>query len=194
WKDMAPEEILVRRLQLGLLAALIVLPLTGWLVNTYNWQSKPQPIAFNHLLHAGNRQIACAYCHRGAENGVYAGAPSVQDCMFCHQNFNPATFSPYKQPAEGQPDPDQKWRDEVAKLKGYIDGKKGISWFKYYDMPEHVKFSHKAHINAGFDCVKCHGDVASMPVIKMQQKMTMGFCVTCHRDNHAPTDCTTCHR
>ncbi len=27
----------------------------------------PQPIAFSHLLHAGELQVQCLYCHSGAE-------------------------------------------------------------------------------------------------------------------------------
>ena len=26
------------------------------------------------------------------------------------------------------------------------------------------------------------------------QKFEMGFCIQCHRDNHATHDCFTCHR
>lgn len=195
---MAPEELLVKRLQYGGLIALIVIPLLMLIVNEYNWRPQPQPIAFNHALHAGTRQIACVYCHRGAQNGYYAGVPAVQDCANCHQNF--PNYSPYKPKPESGPDPDAKWRDEVGKLKTYIDGKKSISWFKNYDLPEHVKFAHKAHLNAklangqAIDCNQCHGDVKTMEVIQLNEKTTMGWCVTCHRENGAPTDCTTCHR
>ena len=195
---MAPEELLVKRLQYGGLIAMIVIPLLMLAVNEYNWRPQPQPIAFNHALHAGKRQIACVYCHRGTQNGYFAGVPSVQDCANCHQNF--ANYSPYKPPAEGQPDPDKRWRDEVGKLKTYIDGKKEIKWFKNYDLPEHVKFAHKAHLNATLangqkiECAQCHGNVATMETISLNEKTTMGWCVTCHRENGAPTDCTTCHR
>lgn len=195
---MAPEELLVKRLQYGGLIAMIVIPLLLLAINEYNWRPQQQPIAFNHQLHAGNRQIQCVYCHRGTQNGYFAGLPSVQDCANCHQNF--PNYSPYPAAEEGKPDPDAQWRDEVGKLKHYIDGKQSIKWFKNYDLPEHVKFAHKAHLNAKLAngqpiaCAQCHGDVANMPVIQLNEKTTMGWCVTCHRENGAPTDCTTCHR
>jgi hypothetical protein len=196
---MAPEELLVKRLQYGGLIAMIVIPLLMLAVNEYNWRPQPQPIAFNHELHAGTRQIACVYCHRGTQNGYFAGVPSVQDCNNCHQNF--PNLIPYKQDKDGKYDPtQQKWVDEIGKLQNYVKGKQAIPWFKNYDLPEHVKFAHKAHLNANLangtkiDCAQCHGDVKTMPVIQLQGKTTMGWCVTCHRENGAPTDCTTCHR
>lgn len=196
---MAPEELLVKRLQYGGLIALIVIPLLLLVLNEYNWRSQPQPILFRHDLHAGTRQIACTYCHRGTQDGHFAGVPSVQDCANCHQNF--PEFIPYTKDKDGKYDPtQQKSVDEIGKLKNYINGKQGIKWFKYYDLPEHVKFAHKAHLNATLangqkiECAQCHGNVAQMETIQLNEKTTMGWCVTCHRENGAPTDCTTCHR
>jgi hypothetical protein len=45
-----------------------------------------QPIAFSHRLHAGEMQIACVYCHSGAERGRLAGIPSASVCMNCHRS------------------------------------------------------------------------------------------------------------
>ena len=42
-------------------------------------------------------------------------------------------------------------------------------------------------------CSVCHGDVAAMERVKQVRPLKMGDCVDCHRDNGAPTDCTTCH-
>ena len=42
-------------------------------------------------------------------------------------------------------------------------------------------------------CSTCHGDVASMTKVRQVRALKMGDCVDCHRDNSAPTDCTTCH-
>lgn len=143
-----------------------------------------QPIEFPHSLHAGVRGIDCAYCHRGAEKGYQSGVPSVTDCWQCHQGL-------VGQGSNNQPVIE---RPGVKELKQFVDDRREIKWFKYYDMPEHVKFAHKAHINAKIECTECHGDVANQEVIKMKQKPTMGWCVSCHREKNAPTDCTTCHR
>src|SRR5574340_1100967 len=50
-----------------------------------------QPIAFSHRLHAGELQVACLYCHSGAEKSRHAGIPSANVCMNCHR-FVTTTF------------------------------------------------------------------------------------------------------
>ncbi len=45
-----------------------------------------QPVAFSHRLHAGDMQIACAYCHLAAETSRYAGIPALSTCMNCHKS------------------------------------------------------------------------------------------------------------
>lgn len=81
-------------------------------------------------------------------------------------------------------------------IEDYVNQRQDVKWFKYYDMPEHVKFPHKVHINAKLECTECHGDVASYSYenFKMKQKPTMGWCVSCHRQKNASTDCTACHQ
>lgn len=189
---MAPEEKLQKTLVRGILLTpvVIVVLLTVYAEMAWRgyWWFAPaeQPIQFPHSLHAGIRDIDCAYCHRGANDGYYAGVPSVTDCWQCHNGVR-------GQGTNGESVID---RPEVKNklIADYVETQKDIKWFKYYDMPEHVKFSHKAHINAGKQCLECHGDVAKMDVIKMKEKPIMGWCVSCHRANNAPTDCTTCHR
>ena len=46
--------------------------------------SPEQPIAYSHQLHAGELQIACLYCHFGAEKSRSAGIPPLSICMNCH--------------------------------------------------------------------------------------------------------------
>ncbi|MCA9794436.1 MAG: cytochrome c3 family protein [Candidatus Eremiobacteraeota bacterium] len=186
---MAPEVTLQKQLVRAAIItpALIVLAMTiycelNW---TGYWLQPTQPIAFPHRLHAGVRGIDCQYCHRGARDGYYAGVPSVQDCWSCHRGAVEAG-------SNGDKVMD---RPGVQTLvKDYVNQRRDIKWYKYYDLPEHVKFSHKAHINAGKNCNDCHGAIETMDVVQMQQKPTMGWCVSCHRQNNAPVDCTTCHR
>jgi len=163
-----------------LVAAVIagVLVIGGWAIaNQILFRQQAQPIAFPHDLHAGNRQIACQYCHRGTVHGDIAGVPSVPECMECHQWMASIKDKP-----------------EVQKLISYATEGKPIKWFKVYQLPEHVRFTHEAHIARGFDCSECHGQVQEMRVLKMARNPTMGFCLNCHRKNKAPTDCTTCHK
>ena len=69
-----------------------------------------------------------------------------------------------------------------------------VNWERVHRMPDHVRFLHEAHINAGFDCATCHGDVGNMGQVVQVRPLTMGDCVSCHRANNAPTECATCHK
>jgi hypothetical protein len=167
----------------GITAILLaILAYVGYLIsNQILYKQQAQPIAFPHNLHAGNRQIACQYCHRGVHNADSAGVPSVQECWECHRAIPELLKDPVKHP-------------EIAKLKQYWDAKKPIQWWKVYQLPDHVRFPHEAHIARGFDCTVCHGQVKDMEVVYPANNPTMGWCVTCHRQNQAPVDCTTCHK
>jgi hypothetical protein len=144
-------------------------------------QTLVQPINFSHKIHAGDNRIACLYCHIGADKTSVATIPAVQTCMGCH-----------KMVAATKP--------EIGKLKQYWDDKRPVPWNKVYDLPDHVRFTHKRHVKAGIECRTCHGPVETMPHIVLQQDLTMGFCVRCHKqhlnDKHTPAslDCATCHK
>lgn len=186
---MAPEERLQKNLVRAVLMAPVIIVVGLTLYAELNWNGywrflpAPQPIPFNHKLHV-DRGIDCQYCHRGSEKGTFAGVPSVTDCYQCHQGAT----------GEGSFGEEVNQRPDVQVLiQEYVEQRRDIEWFKYYDMPEHVRFSHKAHINAGLECTACHGEVETMEKIVMKQKPTMGWCVSCHRVEGAPQDCTTCH-
>lgn len=186
------------------IAAVTVLILwyVGWLVsNQILYKQQAQPIAFPHDLHAGTRGIACQYCHRGVEKNFSAGVPSVQECMDCHRAIPTLLPAPI-----GKADPAQ--HPEIAKLVNtYWIGEGGtfakpnpkpIQWWKVYELPDHARFPHAAHINKGFACTECHGDVKTMREIKPQQNIGMGWCISCHRGNNSlkakgPQQCSSCH-
>jgi hypothetical protein len=143
----------------------------------YNQGYEPtQPIAFSHKLHAGTNQIDCRYCHTGTEVSRHASVPSLNVCMNCHIQVR--TDSP-----------------EIQKLTEAYKTGKSVAWEKVHLLPDHVKFNHAMHIKAGKQCVDCHGNVAEMEKIKQVKSLAMGWCVNCHRlpENHAPTNCSTCH-
>lgn len=181
---MAPEYKLLASIRALVLIAPVVLIATFIGVYHYSWRVKPQPFPFNHQLHAGTRQIDCKYCHRGTDKGNSAGVPSISDCWSCHQNLTEMGSNGAKVSE----------RPNVQRLlKDYVEQKKEINWYKVYDMPEHVKFPHRAHINAGLQCVECHGKVETQPVVQMNQVPHMGWCISCHRAKNAPVDCSVCH-
>jgi hypothetical protein len=176
---------------------LSVLTYVTWLISDQIlYKQQAQPINFPHTLHAGNRAIACQYCHRGTHAGYSAGVPSVQECWDCHRAIPELLKDPAKHP-------------EIAKLKEYWVGEKRggtlanpkpepIQWWKVYELPDHVHFPHEVHIAKGFDCAECHGNVKTMDVVHPAQDIGMGFCISCHRGHNslnatAPTQCSTCH-
>lgn len=133
-----------------------------------------QPIAFSHKKHAGDYGMSCVFCHRLASKSAVAGIPAVADCRACH------LFISQDAP-------------EIQKLMQYWADKQPIPWIRVYWLPDHVYFPHKMHIRAGLVCAACHGEVASMERIKRSVKLSMGWCMDCHKKKKASIDCWTCH-
>ena len=163
-----------------------------------------QPIAFPHTVHAGLAPLLnvdgtprvdeqgeplnglgldCTFCHRNVTKEAAATIPAVGLCMSCHTTVG-----------DGNP--------EVEKLRAISDAGLPIDWIRVHRVPDHVHFVHEAHIRfftakdnipASQVCTICHGEVASMTKVRHEKSLKMGDCVDCHRDNGAPTDCTTCH-
>ncbi|MGI9591819.1 MAG: cytochrome c3 family protein [Myxococcota bacterium] len=148
-----------------------------------------QPIQFSHKHHAGLYQIDCQYCHAGTDVSAAAGVPSVELCMGCHQQF-PASYDEL----EG-----------IRTLKQDWEEKRPTEWIQIHRLPEHVQFRHNRHLQAGFDCATCHGPIEEMdkvylvedthvwPWLLPAQKLEMGWCINCHRENNASQDCYVCH-
>ncbi|HIG00323.1 MAG TPA: hypothetical protein EYQ66_03300 [Myxococcales bacterium] len=149
-----------------------------------------QPIPFSHKHHAGEFGIDCQYCHSGTDRSPAAGVPSVELCMGCHAQF-PASYDEI----EG-----------IRILKEHWEERKPIEWIQIHRLPEHVQFRHNRHIQAGVECQTCHGPVEKLDKLYLVpdehwkygvpvQKMEMGWCLNCHRDNdnQASIDCTRCH-
>ena len=136
--------------------------------------SGTQPLAFSHRLHARERSIPCLQCHTYARRGPVAGIPSVQRCAQCHLTI-------------------AKERPEIVKLLKYWEDKEPIPWLRVHDLPDYVRFTHKRHVLAGVTCQTCHGDVAGMDAAVQTAPLTMGWCLGCHKERQAPTDCLACH-
>lgn len=174
-------------LRYGFLAVLMLF-LTACEPNNQGYQPK-QPVAYSHAIHAGTLEIACGYCHFGAERSRFAGIPPTAVCMNCHTMIKPES-------------------PEIQKLAAAMKDNKPIEWLKVHWLPDHVYFNHSAHVNADIACQTCHGPVENMTVVKQWAPLTMGWCVNCHRENvpddlltgpdtvresNSLTDCVTCH-
>ncbi len=133
-----------------------------------------QPIAFSHAHHAGEIGIDCQFCHAYARRGPVAGIPSVQRCVGCHRVV-----------LNEQP--------EILKLLEYWDNEEPIPWVRVHDLPDHVRFTHRPHIRAEVACADCHGLVEQMEAAVQVESLSMGWCVSCHRENNVTRDCLACH-
>lgn len=135
-----------------------------------------QPLDFPHYIHV-QKKIACTEnCHEAVLTGPVAGLPSVRTCMGCHTSI--ATDKPRIQ--------------RITQMrKDGID----LAWQRVFGYPResHVKFNHAPHIRKEIACATCHGDIAHQTVAQRNVDLNMGFCVNCHRQKNAPTDCLTCH-
>lgn len=134
-----------------------------------------QPIPFSHRVHVATKQIGCAFCHPYADRGPNAGIPPVEKCLLCH-NVIATRFPP------------------IQAIRGYYDRGEPIPWVRVNRVADHCFFNHQVHVLRGFDCGECHGDVRVMDRIKPRQKIHMGWCVDCHRQNAGSVDCLACHR
>jgi|FaiFalDrversion3_1042247.scaffolds.fasta_scaffold01630_2 hypothetical protein len=168
---------------LGLAFLVLVAPRVvahySWSVERLFRQAPAQPIAFSHKTHAGDAQIPCLFCHRGAAVEEAAGIPSLQECMFCHRLIVGTT--------EAQ-------QAEIRKVIEAFGKERPVQWVRVFRLPDHARFVHEAHIRAGFTCADCHGAVETMREVRqVHRSLKMGDCVGCHRQHGAPTDCATCH-
>lgn len=135
-----------------------------------------QPIDFPHWRHAGSAaeggmEINCLYCHTYARRSTVAGIPPLAKCMGCHNHI--ATDKP-----------------EIVKLAEYWKRGEPVPWKKVHDLPEFVYFSHERHVQRFVFqqgqpvqqvCGYCHGDVKAMGVAEKTKKLTMGWCLSCHK-------------
>ncbi|MCF8233655.1 MAG: c-type cytochrome [Bacteroidales bacterium] len=129
--------------------------------------SPDQPIWFSHQVHVQQNKIDCKYCHHIAEDSKYAGIPSPDLCMNCHNVIR-----------EGS----RTGKEEIAKIHDAIENNEPIKWIKVHNLPDHVFFSHAQHVNVGqVECQECHGPVEEMHRIEQVKDLSMGWCINCHR-------------
>ncbi len=129
-----------------------------------------QPIKFSHLIHAGENEIDCQYCHFTADYSLSANIPSNNVCMNCHNVVRNGTLS---------------GAFEINKIHKAAETGEPIEWIRVHKLPDHSFFSHAQHVNAGKqECADCHGAIETMHIVKQVEDLSMGWCLTCHRDNN----------
>jgi hypothetical protein len=191
WRDSGRDFLNYSKFihPIGIFAVLVTVLGVGWytqpdrLVRGYQPE---QPLPYSHQLHAGILRIDCLYCHTNALRSRHAGIPSVQKCMNCH------TVTKVDSP-------------DIKLLAAIYDSGDPLQWQRIHELPDHVYFDHRPHVNAGILCQTCHGEVQTMQVVYQNMSMRMGNCLGCHRnpDYALPADsqiskgaehCFACHR
>jgi hypothetical protein len=138
---------------------------------TYYWGSPQttdvgyspvQPVAYSHAMHAGQLGVDCRYCHNTVERSALAALPPTATCQNCHATI----------------------MTESAKLLPVRESAAGggpVRWVKVHDLPDYVYFDHSAHVSRGVGCVSCHGRIDKMEQVYQVYKLSMGWCLECHR-------------
>ena len=174
----------------SILFTLLIL-LSFWDAERYQWPGDPrwyepdQPIAYSHKTHAGDHAIDCLFCHYAATESRMAAIPDAATCMKCHSEVL-------------QENP------EVLKVVDAMERGRPIEWIRVTDMPDFVYFNHSRHLSKGVDCQTCHGPVETMDRVRQVNRMTMGWCIECHRNYttdpppeiapvNASVECSVCH-
>lgn len=137
-----------------------------------------QPIAFNHEKHVKELEIECKACHEFYETGRHSGLPPLTTCLGCHE----------------EPDPNQ---PELMKIKSLAAAGEIQVFKKLFRMADHAFYSHRRHVTLGkIPCETCHGAIAqtTTPPKSPLVRITMDFCLDCHRSRQVSADCTRCHR
>lgn len=122
-----------------------------------------QPVQYSHKLHAGDYGVDCRYCHNTVEVSPVAAVPPVQTCMNCHavvKHDSPKLEAVRKAIATGE----------------------SIRWVRAHNLPDFAYFDHSRHLVKGVGCSECHGRVDQMEVVRVEQPLSMAWCLDCHRD------------
>ena|SRR5581483_1852860 len=122
-----------------------------------------QPVPFDHRLHASGLAIDCRYCHATAERTASAGLPPTTACVGCHK---PAMLS----------------TSLFAPVRASLASSGPVAWKRVNALPDFVFFDHSIHVAKGVGCETCHGRVDQMSETRQAAPLTMGWCLSCHRD------------
>jgi hypothetical protein len=122
--------------------------------------------------------MRCEECHRGVRTETGAGWPSLDDCLACH------AFDVTKDP-------------DVARLRAAARSGEAVRWAALYRLAPHVRFSHRAHAAKKVACRTCHDHAGERRDLEREDdrrgEELMDWCIACHREKNAATDCLTCH-
>ena len=137
-----------------------------------------QPIAFNHRKHTQDLGLGCELCHARVRTGAHPGLPALETCAMCHQALQGTSA-------------------EAARVTELVTAGRPLVFAKLFRLPAHVLYTHRRHVGiANLECRNCHGDIAltTTPPRRPLVRITMAYCLDCHRRSGQTTDCIACHR
>ena len=175
-----------------------------------------QPIAFPHTVHVQDMQIDCTFCHRAVTTEAVASIPSEGLCLTCHKVIGDDLAGVELLRELGANDEPINWvrvhrlPDHVkfvheAHIRAFSGTKTVVEIVDPLDRATQLAIEEARAVKSGATlgqtleiapsgtCIICHGDVGSMVKVNQVRSLKMGDCWDCHRQNSAPTDCTTCH-
>jgi hypothetical protein len=122
-----------------------------------------QPLPYSHALHAGELGIDCRYCHSTVEQAGHASVPPTSTCLNCHSMVHTES-------------------KKLEWVRTSAATGEAIPWVRIHDLPDHAYFNHAVHVNRGVGCATCHGRIDKMEEVFQQERLSMGWCLTCHRE------------
>lgn len=122
-----------------------------------------QPLPYSHALHAGELGIDCRYCHSTVEKAGHASVPPTSTCLNCHSMVHTES-------------------KKLEWVRTSAATGEAIPWVRIHDLPDHAYFNHAVHVNRGVGCATCHGRIDKMEEVFQQERLSMGWCLTCHRE------------
>ncbi len=166
WTNKAPTYVLVGIILIAVISFMLIDYYASPMYTDVGYRPN-QPVPYSHKVHAGDLGLDCRFCHTGVETSPVAGLPPTQTCMNCHNMIK----------ADSE---DIKLVQESFK-SGYP-----MQWVRVHKSPDYVYFDHSAHITAGVGCASCHGRIDEMEIVSQEEPLSMGWCLTCHRnpDDH----------
>jgi hypothetical protein len=194
------------------MSAWLGLPLDAFGLN----EGPDQPIAFPHTVHVQDLGVDCTFCHRTVTTEAVASIPSEGLCLTCHKVIGdglPGVELLRELAANDEPInwvrvhrvPDHVKFVHEAHIRAFSGTKTVVEIVDPAARATQLGIEEARAVSSGISigatvevapsgtCVICHGDIGGMVKVKQVRSLKMGDCIDCHRQNSAPTDCTTCH-
>lgn len=137
----------------------------------------------------------CMNCHKGIQQGpqygrkeiskIYAAIgfdPNKNDFIADYDNMPKAKAEKiYSDWLSGDTEKQYTGTD-VKEVLAQVQ--KPIEWVRIHNLPDHVYFNHSQHVAVGgLECQNCHGAIQEMEVVYQHAPLSMGWCISCHREN-----------